>query len=193
MLKRGCTSKGELKTNIGRCPPWTNHSYCPPFPQQTAVSQAKSREQTADHNQRTVQRGSTFLTLRAWEMQPRHRPQFDSFPTTDSCLQIGLMPGRTRRVQPRRFRLAFLPPWQPTVPRIKQPPRTPHSYNHSVDRHHCWSTHERWLRTSNDRKHNLRRLAEKIEFHQRFWGPHPSHHPDQISTSSCNTLPLEQN
>jgi len=46
-------------------PPWTNHSYRPPFPQQTAFSQAKSREQAADHNQRTVQRGSTFLTFRA--------------------------------------------------------------------------------------------------------------------------------
>jgi len=99
---------GNEHRTIG--PPWTNHSYRPPFPQQTAFFQAKSREQAADHNQRTVQRGSTFLTLRAREMQPRHRPQFDIFPTTYSRLQIELMPGRTRRVQPRRFRLAFLPP-----------------------------------------------------------------------------------
>jgi hypothetical protein len=91
-------------------PPRTNHSYRSTFSQQTAFSQAKSREQAADHNQRTVQRGSTFLTFRAPEMQPRHLPQFDSFPMTDSHLQIGLMPDRTRRVQPQRFRLAFLPP-----------------------------------------------------------------------------------
>jgi len=69
-----------------------------------------SRGQAADHNHQTVQRGSTILTLRAREMQTRHQPEFDSFPMTDSRLQIGLMPGRTRREQPRRFRLAFLPP-----------------------------------------------------------------------------------
>ena len=94
-------------------PPWTNHSYRPPFPQQTAFSQAKSREQTADLNQQTVQRGSTFLTLRAWEMQPRHRPQFDRLSDdrlTSTDPTQTLMPGRTRRVQPRRFCLAFRPP-----------------------------------------------------------------------------------
>ncbi len=132
---------GNEHRTIG--PPWKNHSYSQPFPQQTAFSQAKSREQAVDHIQRTVQRGSTFLTLRAREMQPRHRPQFDSFLTTDSRLQIGLMPGRTGRVQPQRFCLTFLPPQQPTVPCIKQPPQAPCSDNHSMDPHNCWSTHKR--------------------------------------------------
>ena len=171
--------------------PRKNCSHHPPFSQQAVFSQTKSREQAADHNRQKVQRRSTSLTVCTREMPPRHLSKSDSLPTTGSRLQIGLMPVRTRTVQPQRFRLALLTSRQPTVPRIKQLPQAPHSNNHSVDQYHCWSTQKRRLRTFNDRQHNLRRLAADVEFRQGWRGPHPSHHSGRSSTSSRNTLPLE--
>ena len=140
----------------------------------------------------------TFLNLRTREMPPMHEPKSDSLPRTNSGLQIGFMPGRPRRLSPR----------QPTVPRIKQSPRAPHSNNYSVDRYHRWMTQKRRLRTFDDRQHNLveearlyttHYLSNEIrEYSQWFRGatsptPSPGTTTEQTTNSpksSAHTAPL---
>ena len=111
MLKRGYTSKGELEANIGR---WvhlgqiihTVHHFLSRL--RFLKQRAENRRQISINKQ--CKKDLHFLLFVLGKCNQGIDLNFYSFPMTDSRLQIGLMPGRTRRVQPRRFHLAFLPP-----------------------------------------------------------------------------------
>ena len=194
MLKRGWTSKGELETNIGR---WVHLGKIIPTVHHFLSRLHILKQRAENRRQITINEQckedlhfllfilgkchqGIDLNLIAFQ-QPSHVYRSNSCPARLGGYSHEDFAWRFYLPDKLQFRTsnnllehltAIITPW--------------------IDIR-CWSTQKRRLRTFNDRQHNLRRLAEEIEFHQGRRRSHPSHHPDRSSMPSCNTLPLERN
>jgi hypothetical protein len=128
-----------------------------------------------------MQQRPEILTDGPSKMPARDQPQRNRVLLPHTCIQIRLLPGQPRWIQPQRICLAILPSKEPKIPSIKQPVRAFGSNNNTLGRLTHGMTQRGQLRSINDRQYNVGRLAEKDEFHQRRQGANPSNN----LTGSC--------